>query len=264
MATTGNPYRRSIVVSEETVAGTTDATPTGYRLRCTSITERRSQDLIDIGAYRGDRRQGEPIPDTIDVGLSITVPVYPDEFGWWLKWGIGAPATTGSGTFTHIYKAGYSGADDGDIPGGLSIEVQYPDLDTPQYMMYLGCRVNTLSFSYNPSGGLFANIDLLARSASISGTPQDGTPTAYTSSPINQEDVTSVKEGGSTNAICRGGEFRVNNQIDGSVYYVGGLLKRGALPTGQVAVDGTTTFDFQDSTLIGKGTAGTESALEII
>ena len=265
MATTGSVHRRAAVISEETVPGTTDATPTSYLLRCTDIQTRAAQSLIDIPAYRGDRRQGIPIPDLIDAGLTITAPVYIDEIGWWLKWGVANPKTTGSSVFTHTGKVGYSEDVDGDIEGGLSIEVQYRDLDTPLYQVFTGCRISTWKLSFQPGGGLFVTMEIVARAAGDFATSSvQGTPTEYTSLPLSQADVTSIKEGGSTNAICRGGEFRVNNDLATDIYYVGGLLNRGDLTTGQAIVDGTVTYSFQSVTLAEKGTNGTETALEII
>lgn len=115
-----------------------------------------------------------PIKDAISSDGDLVVPVDAEAFGFWLKGAFGQPATTGSApSFTHAFQSG-----SWVIPS-MSIEVGMPDV--PDFTMYQGCRVNTLSWTMQRSGLLTATVGLMAQgSTAPAGTSQAGTPSDYT------------------------------------------------------------------------------------
>lgn len=113
----------------------------------------------DLGAAQGllanellgyGRDPLAPIGDVIDVNGTIKVPIDAEAFGVWLKGLFGAPTTTGTDPYTHVFESG------GTTLPSLSIETQFPDV--PHFAMVAGINCGTLQFNMERGGLLTADI----------------------------------------------------------------------------------------------------------
>lgn len=117
----------------------------------------------------GFGRQGQdPSYDAAVNDGDITVPVDVGGFGFWLKGLFGAPATTGSGTYTHVFTPGST------IPS-RSIEIGHPDV--PAYSVHYGASLNQMRIAAARSGSLNAVLSMICQgettpqATSVAGTP---------------------------------------------------------------------------------------------
>jgi len=99
---------------------------------------------------------------------SVVVPIDTEAFGFWLKGAFGAPVTTGTGPYTHVFTSG-----SWSLPS-LSIETGLPEV--PSYAMYGGCMVDKIGWQMARSGLLTANVDLIAQGETLATTSGAGTP----------------------------------------------------------------------------------------
>ena len=263
MSDTAQSYFRDLVFFEEDVAWGTMGT-VGYKLRVNNLAPRSEQGLITNMVYTGNRLPSTPFRDTLSCGLSFEAPLYVDECGWLLKHGVANPDTSGTGPYVHTGKVGFDAASVGDLPDGCSWEIGYTDLGTPLYHQFIGGRINEVVIPFGAGGPASLNCTVVCKSDDPDVTSRkDATPTAYTSDALSMTDISAMTEGGGASTIILGGEIRINNNLDTSVYCVNGGGSLGDLPTGQASVTGTLRVLFQDDTILDKVYEFTESSLGV-
>lgn len=129
----------------------------------------------DIGAMQGlldseilgyGRDPQAPTPDAIDVDGDIAVPVDARFFGFWLKALFGAPTTTGSDPYTHVFTTG------GWSLPSFALEIGLPEV--PSYAMNAGLRADELSIAMTRKGQLTAGIKLIGQSETLATSAQSG------------------------------------------------------------------------------------------
>lgn len=260
----GQGFFRTFEVVAESTYGVAPATPVAYRFRCMDpLTPNPTQANIPNRIYRGTRQLGKPFRDVVSGTVQVTLPLYLDEVGWFLKYALGAPETSGTGPYTHIFKAGFSGAAVGDIPVGLQLQIGYTDLSTPVYEIWTGCRVSDIVIPFGAGGPASVQVTFTGNppTAAYATSPLDASPTAYTSSPLSMTDISAFTEGGSSNTEALGGEIRLTNELDTSQHTVNNSGKHGAMSSGAAVVSGMTRFMFSVQTLLNKAILGTESSI---
>jgi hypothetical protein len=193
--------------------------------------------------------------------------MYLDEIGWILKHGVGEPNSVTTTTTAHTGKVGYydnTGLEIGDLPTGCSFEVGTLNLTTPLYHQMWGGRINELVIPFGAGGPAQISVTAICADHDPDATSRkDGSATEYTSDAISQTDISAITEGGGASTIVLGGEIRINNNLDGSMYTVGNGGVISELPTGIASVTGTVQFQFQDDTMIDKLEDFTESSLGV-
>jgi hypothetical protein len=97
----------------------------------------------------------DPDYDVITNDGDVVVPVDADSFGKWLKLMFGAPSTTGSGPYTHVFNSGAT-----SLPS-MTIEIGSPEV--PAYQQNLGVCGNQLRISMSRRGKLQATIGCIAQ-----------------------------------------------------------------------------------------------------
>ena len=249
-----------LMLAEESVWGSTPATPAGYVLPISGLGgEWYRRNLIELNEFRGNRNPVAPVRGNTVVNGSFQVPLHFDAIGWVLKHGVGVPVSAGSNPYTHTSKVNFSGATAGsDLPVGLSFEVGFTDID--EYHVYDGCRINSLSVNATSEGVCVFDVAVIGQGVTRAATSMDASPTTYTSSAIDHFAAT-ITEGGSPIAIVTDVNLTLNNNLDSSVYVVGGAGVLGDLPTGHATVTGSLTALFQSDALLTKGREHTESSL---
>ena len=217
-----------------------------------SLVASRSQNTPKT--IRGDLNPVEPFTGNLSASGSITVPVDSIQFWYLLKAAFGDPTTAGSDPYTHTYKAG------GTRPY-LTVEHQFTELGTAKYFRYRGVKVNTVSFSMGDDGELTAKFDLVAANRTIESSAFDATPTTLGFARL-QNNQLALEEGGSTISNAKMVSLDINFNCDTSNYVIGGGGILGSIPDGVMTVSGKLDTLFEDTTLLAKAIAETESSLK--
>src|SRR5512134_1964776 len=145
--------------------------------------------------------------DRPSVSGGFEIPLDIQSAGFWLHGLLGAPTTTGTNPYTHVFTAG------GATPS-KTLEVGHAQLATPSYRRYLGVNLNDFSFTLSPRGVASARINVVAQSRVIAATSIDASPaTTYVVTRFSQG-MGSIKVGGTQVAYVTAGEFNFTNSPD--------------------------------------------------
>lgn len=213
------------------------------------------QNMTEAQTITGLRDPVMPALGNIDVSGQVVAPVSAIETGYWLKSLLGAPTSTGSVTFTHIYTTRAT-----SVPSAV-IEQQFADISV--FELFNGCKVSSLSMNLGGDGELTMNLDLVGGKETVSGTAVVATATAVTFTRFDNFHA-QIKEGGATVVVCTACELKLDSGLDTSLYVIGSGGFRNSLPEGNIGISGSITALFEDLTLINKAINGTESSLEIL
>ena len=197
------------------------------------------------------RNAADPYRSVARVEGSARVPVETSHFGWWLQLLFGAPSTSGSTNYTHVYKSG------GTSFATRSIERAFSDVT--RYEVASGVRANTMEVGIGPDGAADATIGLLCLSEAHAGSSAAGTPVVTTYTRFHRTQG-SIQRGGSPLAGVTGGTLRFGNGLV-AVPTVGSGAGIGGVDMGEVTGGGSVTLRFADHTLEALARAGTATTL---
>lgn len=209
--------------------------------------------VIGIGQTRDP---SDPFYDGIEAGGSFSVPLDKTEFGRWLQLALGAPTTSGTTNYTHVFKSG------GTTLPSAAIEIGHPDLSTAQYFLSLGCRVGEITLEAAPTGLAQAGITIIAQGTTRSGTTVDASLTAPASYEQFNNFQASLDRGGSSLATITQMSLRFSNGLEPLRTIRGDQKIDEALPGG-VVVSGSLTARFGDSSLVLASDAEGTSPVEL-
>ena len=251
-----------VMLIEEATYGTTPATPDGYVIPVTGIGGSWYQrNLIDVPTLRANRNPSAPVRGNTSVSGSYTVPLGLEYIGWITKHAIGAPATTGTTTLTHVSKAGFDGSSAGDLEPGLTIEVGFTDIS--QFHSYTGCKLNGFTVNGSSEGVVTVDVQVVGQDYAQDTSSLDASPTTYTETAIDNFLMTMLEGGGPISNIkeC---SLTFSNNIDTSQYVIGSAGQVGALPSGICSCTGSITALFENDVLLTKAENHTESDLSLV
>jgi hypothetical protein len=252
-----------LMLIEEATWGTTPATPAGYVIPVSSIGGNwYTRSLLDNPVLRANRNPSAPVRGNTAVSGSFGFPLSLSAWGWIQKHCIGTPATSGTGTLTHVSKCNYSGSTEGsDLAAGLTLEIGHTGID--QYHQFDGCKLNGFTVNATSEGVAMFDVQIVGQGYTQDTSSLDASPTSYTDSVIDHFSL-AILEGGGSITNVKSCSLTFSNNIDTSQYVIsgsGGLL--GALPTGIASVTGTIEALFENDTLLTKGENHTESDLTL-
>lgn len=227
----------------------------GFVLPVNSCGVKGVQALSTAMTLTGVRSPVAPYAGNRDVSGSIVVPADSLAMPYWLQKMFGDESTTGSDPYVHEYKIGST------MPS-FTLEEQFADLGTNKYARFLGCLVSGWSMTVGGDGELVCNIDIIGASDTLENSSFDASPTTISLARLENFQVT-LEEGGSTLSNAREVSFSVDYGLDTDQFVIGGAGVRGSVPVGIVGVTGNVKTLFEDSTLLDKAIAGTESSLKI-
>ena len=249
-------YNSQLVIDFETTFGADPASPDGKAMPINSWDVSGARNLNSAQTLTGTRNPVEPFAGNKSLAGNAVVPVDLVAFAYWLKAMFGAPATTGAGPYVHVFKFGAT-------QPSLVAEKKF-DFSTAQtYMKQNGIKISTLGLTVGGDGELVANLGIVGSSESAPGTTRyDLTPTTVTLDRLNNFQA-AIKEGGSAIATVTEVAINLNFGLETDKYVIGGGGVLGEIPEGIVAVEGTLTALFADTSLLTKAANLTESALAI-
>lgn len=207
---------------------------------------------IDLGLMRASNKsavlRGDRNPTAGSLGNKtvsgnlVTEPGHRD-ICFLMKHLLGGVTTTGSGPYTHVIKVS-------DLPPGLTIDKYFSDIG--QVERYLGCRMNSMSFTATDDGILQCTFAVVGSTEVDDTAPLDAGPHLYAIQGFALPKVT-ITEGGSPMTIAKNFQLTISNNLDTSIGRVvgnGGALSD--LPEGIMSVDGSFDILFQNVTLLNK------------
>lgn len=253
-----------LIVQEEDVTYKTDPSPAGAeKIPFVSESLRLSRELISSDIITGTRNPVQPVEGNTDVAgdITTTLQAYSDILFYMA---LGKAVSIGSDPYTHTITI--------DNTAGVTLPsfmIEKGFTDITQYFKYNGCKVNSLSLSVTPEG--FQELTL-----SIIGAKETVNTSSFQANP--SIDLTHTPFSGFVGSILEGSpspsslgsvlsvDLTVENNLDNSVYVIGGSGERASLPEGITKVSGTATVLFENTTLYNKAigqSSEAESGLQL-
>ena len=232
----------------ETTYGTTPGVPSTFKLPINTLDLKETQALNESGTITGDRNKTKPFLGYKTVDGSATVPVDATSFGHWLKLLFGAPTTTGTGPYTHVYKV----AD--DTPSAFT---ERAFVDITQYFVGNGVKLNSMDITFGGDDELTASLSLMGAKETQS-TSEVATPTAVSLDPFGKFQATLT---GATNV--RNLTMSFSNNLDGAQYTIDNGAVRGEIPEGMATVTGTLEALYENDTLLLAARNQTEQSITV-
>lgn len=243
--------RSQLALAFETTYGTAPAS--GYtRMPYASSTLGAQQPLLENELLGYGRDPLPPSRDAITADGDVVIPIDSRALGYWLKGAFGAPATTGSDPYTHVFESGAW-----SLPS-MAIEVGLPDV--PSYAVFTGCAVDRINFQMQRSGLLTATVGLQAQGEDLFTTAQTGTLADLELTRFGHFNG-SVKRNGSPLGNVVSAEVTYANNLD-PVETIRADGKRDGFDPAMTALSGRIDVRFADTTLLDQAIAGDAAELE--
>lgn len=202
----------------------------------------------------GQRDMSEPVFGNISVGGSLTVPVDVRLIGYWLKLLLGAPTTTGTDPYTHVFSPGT------DTPS-MTIDEWHSDI--PSSRVFNGVKINTMTFNFEVNTELTAELELLGgKENASSATPLDDAPSNHTLTRFNAKSIV-FKQGGSTVALAKSLNVVISNDLYEDNYTLSSNGFRTELVEQRFMVDVSGTIILESETWLDYAINNTELDIEI-
>jgi hypothetical protein len=194
-----------------------------------------------------------PFLGNINVAGDVVVPVEKLAFGYWLRMLLGDPTSVSiaGSRYRHTFKVGES-------LDSWVLEQQYRDI--AKYQKFNGCKANSLRMTVGGDGELVATIGIIGGKETAGDSSIDAHPILLSMNRFHQFSA-DIYEGGALVATIQSLDFTITNNLDESVYVIGGDGFRNELPEGIMKVSGNIKAMFQDWVLYNKAVAGTESSI---
>ncbi len=216
---------------------------------------RMSRNFTSSNVIRSSRNPNRPSRGNQEVAGDINVELNP-WMGRFFKHALGSYTRAGGGPYTHTFKIG-------SLPAGLQVEKQFTDL--PQYIRYNGCKVASHKATIKAEGPLEGSFSLMGAKEAVANPvqPHDPNPTDFGHNPFDGFEAV-INQGGVALGVATEASFEVNNNLDGSIFVIGGAGERYSMPAGIVKVSGKLTALFEDMTLYNLAVGHTETSLQIV
>jgi hypothetical protein len=139
----------------------------------------------------------DPYRDFIEITGDAVVPLDLTNIGHWLRMLLGAPTTSGTTNFTHVFQSGSNA-----LPSA-AFEKVYGDVSGANEG-YLGVRANTMALPVQPSGTADVTFGLMALAHTANLTSAPGTPTTATFERFNRFQGSVQRNGAALPAFMQG------------------------------------------------------------
>lgn len=244
--------RAKLYLGYETVAYGTAATGNFETMRFISSDFGAAQGIEQDDVLGTDRQPSAPYRDGIDVGGPLVVPVDLRLFGHWLKLLLGAPVTSGTTDYTHVFTGGAA-----SLPSA-SIEIAHPGV--PKYALNTGCMMNSMQLHWAARGNARATCQFVSQAEAVGDASGAGTPTSQTYTRFHQFKGFIKKDDAALATITAIDVTIANNFDPVRVIRDGGLID--GVDLGSLAVNLTITSRFADTTFLDAAVADTAVDLE--
>jgi hypothetical protein len=246
-------WKGTLGIQKETTFGADPAAPSLNKVYFETANLNASRGLTTSNTISGTRNPTKPELGNIDVtgDISVEAQAY---IGSLLEGVMGAVATTGAATpYTHVFTVGAA------LP---SYVIEQGFTDIAQFFKYNGCKFSKMSINTTPEGFQKMSFGVIGKKETIGVASFDATATDLGKTSFTGF-MAAVLEGGGAISNVSKLDINIENNLDGSVYVIGGAGTRGAIPEGMVKVSGSIDVLFENVSLLTKAISGTESSLKI-
>lgn len=242
-----------IIIGEESAFDTAPAA--GFLVPVNTFGLRANRPKNTPDTLTGTRNPAAPYDGNLAVSGSIVVPIDSAAMPYWLQFMFGDSTPTGSDPYVHEFKIGSS------MPS-FAIEAGYTDLATDKFDQFTGCKVASFGIEVGGDGELVGNLEVAGAGESLENSSFDGSPTTVTLARLKNFQA-AMTEGGGALAIATALSINIDFGLDLDKYVIGGAGALGRIPEGNVAVSGNIKTLFEDTALLDKAVAGTESSVKL-
>lgn len=244
---------------EEATYGVDAGLTVGKKMFLKSFGLRSAQNLIDSETLGGGRARFQPSKGNLDAAGDISAELAAEWMGPLFKHALGVVDTTGAGPYQHVFTIG-------NLPVGLTLEKDMGSAiaGVGRYERFNGCRVGSLALDFPVEGYASGTFTMKGRTSVLDDAPIDASLQDDGHTPFTTFDATVLEEGGVSIAYVQSARISLDNDLDDSVFVIGGQGLRRALPEGFAAVTGEITALFESAALLEKAIAGTETSLNIV
>lgn len=237
----------------ESTFGTAPAA--GYTMKVNSFGVKANRAKNQPATLTGTRNPAEPFDGNVNVAGPIVVPIDSGIMPYWCAAMFGDPVSTGAGPYVHEFKIA-------DVMPSFTLENAFTDLATDKYNQFRGLKVSGFSITVGGDGELVANLDIAGATESLETSSMDASPTAVSLARIDNFEC-AITEGGG--ALSNGNELSINIDfgLDLNNYVIGGSGILGSIPEGIIGVSGNIKTLFEDTSLLDKALASTESSIKL-
>ncbi len=188
-------------------------------------------------------------------GGDIEVPLCLNHMGWILYGLFGAPVTSGSGDYTHMFKSGAA-----SLPFH-TIEVSHPE--TGRFLQHIGVMFNTASFKADKKGGYGSlSIGCLGQTEVKRTSSQGGTPVEEPLDRVHQW-TGAISKDGAPFANVTECELNFSNGLVANNDIINGEPWPASIDLGQSSLKGNLTARFVDTEVYDLAVSGAPFALEL-
>jgi len=240
---------------KETTFGT-QATGTYASLPFFGFNLGQEQPLITptVLGVSANRDPAAPIKDVITVSGDAEVPVDLMNIGYWLAMLLGAPVTTGTPNYTHVFKSGATTA----LPS-FTFEQQMAQV--PNFNLMLGGMCGGAAFNFKPSGEARARFTMFGQGQTNTTTANIGTSTSNAFTPFGAFQGSILRNGTSLASVAEANlNFSNNFETQRTIRSDGKV--DGFIP-GITNASGDISVYLTDTTLLTQATGGTSCSIQM-
>jgi hypothetical protein len=246
-------WNAKLLLAFETTYGTAPASGAYKLTPFVSCDLDSAQGLIASNVLGLGRDPTQPYQDVINVDGDVVVPMDLRNIGNWLKAVFGAPTTTGTDPYTHVFASGKT-----TLPS-LALELGLPEI--PDFPLFTGVRANSIAFNFQRSGEAQATINLIGQGETAQTITKDNAPDELVYTRISQFQG-SVKKGGVLLGNVTSASVTYNNNLE-RVETIRSDGKLDGVDPGVAALTGSLAVRYADTALMDAARAGTPIDLEL-
>ncbi len=210
------------------------------------------QNLLGNDLLGTGRDPAAPVLGAVNVDGDLVVPLDARSTGFWLKLLLGAPATTGTGPYSHSFVSGEA------VLPSLAIQAANPDV--PLYRTHSGVRIDSAAIRFEREGLPAVTLACVARGEATDMGLRDVAPGQY--APLRFGPfMGQIEKDGATLGRVVSAEFTYSNNLDRIETIRSDGLIDSVEPT-VASCTGSITVRFDGTALFDAATAGTALALE--
>ena len=246
-------WNAKLLIAEESTYGTLSEN-TYTQIPFVSSAIDSEQGLISSNVLGLGRDPTTPFQDVINVEGDLSVPIDLRNIGIWLKAIFGNTTTTEeNGIYTHIFESGKVSLPSYSLELGLA--------EVPDYIRFLGVRVNSIAFNFARSGEAQATVSLMAQSETSSSSSVSSNPNIQPYTRFSQFQGF-IKSGTETLANVTSASLTYSNNLE-KIETIRNDGKVEAIDLGVASLSGSIAVRYSDNALMDKARAGLPIDLEM-
>lgn len=242
-----------ILLGEETTFDT--APSAGFQVPVNTFGLRANRAKNTAITLTGTRNPAAPFDGNLVISGPIVIPIDSLCLPYWLQKMFGDSTPTGTDPYVHEFKIGNT------MPS-FTLETQFTDLATDKFNQFTGCKTTGFSIEIGGDGELTGSIEVAGAGESMENSSFDASPTVVSLARLANFEA-AITEGGGALSIATALSLNIDFGLDLDKYVIGGSGALGQIPEGIVSVSGNIKTLFENTTLIDKAIASTESSLKL-